>query len=341
MADRLEMEDEKPEKPPEGEQSELPPPPVASLKKVPDRRGEKIRNREKLVSSIGISKKYCPPITRRRMVKYQLVGKGTQVDNRLQGLDRTIESPYFGFSPHYTFRDMMENDLSKREKTMTYWAGGTETVWVDDPVSKKKVRHLEPKVGTPEMIFGEVTVNTLEDYNRYVWWELHPQNKSNKWRTHGALAVFERVDSDYRSPHLANIRLDMLITAEQYLIKLKPDQRINLASALTNPTVATDINPQELLLTLRMRARTNPEEILFTKPDEIGSVKIAAIHALDMGILEFEADRESYYYSDDESPMVVVPVGNDPFNTLVNFLHDDPEGQKYFDRIKSDLDFWF
>lgn len=134
--------------------------------------------------------------------------------------------------------------------------------------------------------------------------------------------------------------MDLRLDAERYVISLKPDGMMNLAAALTNPTINANINPQELRLVLRMRAQKNPEEILYRAPDETASVKVAAIHALDLGIIAFVPENESYYYGLEETPMCRIPVGNNPFEYLCSFL-TGPDGQEEFERIKRDLSFWF
>lgn len=134
--------------------------------------------------------------------------------------------------------------------------------------------------------------------------------------------------------------MDLRMDAERYVLGLKTDGLINLAAALSNPTVNTNVDPQTLKLTLRMRAQQNPEEILFRAPDNIASVKVATIHALDLGIISYIPEHESYYFGNDESVMFQVPFGNPPFDALVGFL-SGPDGAENYKEIKTQLDFWF
>lgn len=337
--------------------SELPPeelptidtesPPVAAIQektpvqRIPDHRGKKISLKEQLYTSLGISRKYIPPITRKRAAVYQLVNfKGT-IDNRLEGRDQFVDPFPYELVPTYSFVDTDEPELTRREKTMTYYEGGTETVYVVDPVTKRNIPQAVPKIGSPGFgESGQKVVNIYNEYGRYAWWELHPRNGSNKWRDMGKTPIFERVDIKYDSPHVANIREDLKLSAENYILSLKPDKLMNLGASLTNPTINTDIDPQQLKLALRMRARQNPEEVLFTNPDNQGSIKIACIHALDLGILTFVPENEAYYIGDEEEALYRVPIGNNPFESIVAFFNT-MEGEDAYAKVKKDLQFWF
>lgn len=323
-------------------------PPIAQVRtpsatqptKIRDFRARRIAENEKLYQSLGISKKYAPPLTRKRSAIYQLVNfKGT-VDNRLTDKDKYVDPPYWGLVPSYTFVDYEESDLTRREKTMTYYEGGAEVVYIDDPVTKKKVPQSIPKIGTPELIQGQAVVSIYGAYGRYAWWELHPQNASNKWRNKSMSPIFERIDTKYESPHVANIKQDLKVDATKYVLDMKPNELMNLAAALTNPTVNTNVNPEELKLALRMRAWDRPDEILYTAPNNQGASKVAIIHALDLGILTFVPEHESYYYGQDEIPLYTVPTGNSPFESLVKFLSGEKASAE-LEQIKNDLAFWF
>lgn len=309
------------------------------LKKIPDLRGKKIALRERLYESLGISRKFTPRLTRRRTAIYQLVNMKGRIDARLDGVDKHVDPPQYDLVPNYTFTDTDEPDLMKREKTMTFFEGGTETVYVDGPVKGKPIPMAIPKIGSPAFINGQMTVNIYNQYPQYAWLELHPRNASNKWRDQGVAPIFERVDTKYDSPHVANIRMDMKRDAETYVISLKPDQLMNLAARLTNPTVNANIDPQQLKLALRMRAQQNPEEILYTNPDNLGSIKIACIHALDLGSLTYVPENEAYYMEGEE-PIFQVPVGSNPFEALVEFFNSH-EGREAYQELKEEIDFWF
>lgn len=308
---------------------------------VPDRRGKKARDYSKLYTSIGISRRFLPPITRKRSAVYELVvQKGTK-DRRLEGPDQYVEPQPYQLVPSYTFLDFEESDLGQREKTLTYYEGGTEVVYIPDPITKKNIAQSIPKIGSPEFIMGQKVVNIEMEYAKYVWWELHPRNGSNKWRDKSKDPIFKRADIEYKSPHVLSIQMDLQKDAEEYVIKLSPDKRMNLAAALTNPTVNPNVNPQELFLTLRMRARENPEEILFTRGDKTnGSIKIATIHALDLGILTYIPENDCYYIADDNDAAYHVPIGNNPFESICKFF-DTEEGEEHYNRVKDMLSFWF
>jgi len=307
-----------------------------------DYRALKHKRDEKLMASIGLSRKFCPPITRKLTAVYQLYNFKGKVDRRLDGKDTFIDPFPYQLAPTYTFTDTEDPDLMRREKTLSYF-DGTETVNIEDPVTKQLRPQSVPKLGAPEIIGGQAMVNIMNSYQRYVWWELHPRNASNKWRDFSKEPIFERVDIRFGTPHINNIREDIKLEAQNYLASLKnrTDQLINLAAGLTNPTVNTFVDPQQLYLTLRMRAQNNPEEILFTAHNKVqGSVKVALIHALDYSVIAWVGDQGCYYFGDAEFPMYRVPIDNDPFESLCKFMTTD-EGKEYYDMIVEQLGFWY
>lgn len=323
-------------------------PPLASVpespnpvKKIPDLRGKKKAMTDRLYASLGLSRPYVPRITRRRTAIYQLVNYKNRLDKRLQGPDQHVDPPVWSLSPVYTITDNHEPDLMKREKTLTFYEGGSETVYIKDPVTNKSVPQAIPKVGDPVFNNGQIVVNIYNQYPQYAWFELHPRNASNKFRNQTLPPIFERVDTKFESPHIQSVRLDLQREAEGYVIDLKPDKLMNLASRLTNPTINPNMPPQELRLALRMRAKANPEEVLYMNPDNVTSVKIATIHALDFGVIQYVPENEAYYMDEDNEPVFTVPAGNKPFDALIIFLYSDPEGKKVFEEIKEELSFWF
>lgn len=314
--------------------------PKSDTQKIPDFRGKKARESDKLFSSVGISRKFLPPLTRRRSAVYQLCNVKSKIDNRLTDLDKYPDPFPYQLVPNYTFIDHHEPDLDKREKTMTYYEGGSEVVYSKDPVTGKNIPTSVPKIGAPEFIGGQKVVDIFAEYKRYVWWELHPRNASNKWRDKSKEPIFERVDTKYESSHVQAIKMDLQRDAETYVLGLKPDRLINLGAALSNPTVDITMPPQELRLSLRNRARNNPEETLFTAPETNGSIKIAVIHALDLGILMFIPDHESYYFGQDEDPMFRVPITTNPFDSLCKYFASE-DGKEDYNLVKEQLSFWF
>lgn len=310
-------------------------------KKVPDRRGVREKKEQKFFTDIGLSVKYLPPLTRKRTAIYQQVNEGKRIDIRLEGRDRFVDPPPLQLHPHYSFNDGDETNFSLSEKTLTYYEGGSELITIEDPVTKRTRQESVKKIGFPEFIGGQKTVSIFGEYSRYVWWELHPRNGTNKWRDKSKSPLFERVDIQYATPHLDNIKLDLQREAESYVLALKPDELINLGSAMTNPTINTMVNPQELRLVLRTRARLNPEEILFTSTRNSGSTKVACIHALELGILTYVPEYNAYYYRDEKESVFKVPIDNNPFDSLCQWLMDKAEGQDLFQSIREDLSFWF
>ena len=308
--------------------------------RIPDLRGKRAAEHDTLYASIGISRDFLPRLTRRRTAIYQLVNWGKKMDKRYEGFDQYVDPPPYQLVPNYTFVDSKERDLTNREKTLTFYDGGNEIVYTTDPVTKKSIPNSIPKVGAPEFIGGQIIINIYNNYRQYVWFELHPRNATNKFRDRSVEPIFERIDIKFESPHVANIMEDLKLEAGALIQKMKPHELINLASAMTNPTIATNVDPQQLRLTLRIRAKENPNEILFKTPDSQGATKVLVVNALDFGIIAFVPEYEAYYYKDETEPCFRVPTGNDPFAAFVEYLSSS-EGEDLLISLKDDLSFWF
>jgi hypothetical protein len=307
---------------------------------IPDQRPQYMRksdNYVKMQTSIGLSRQYLPPITKRRQAIYQLLNTGR--DSRLRPEDQVgSEAIPYDMVPTYQMYDQFDSDVNNRDKVLTY-SEGKQLVYVDNPGTGRKEQITREKLGEPHFTNGQVIVDTIKDYTRYVWWELHPRNASNKWRDKSKPAIFKRVDIERSSPHVQMMQMDLKMDAEQYVIKLDLKELINLAAAMTNPTINVNMPSQQLRYEMRMRAQEDPEGVMFKAPDKIASIKLSIMHGMDMGIIFYEPSTETYFNGEDEE-MFVVPVDNNPTESFAKFLSSE-QGKESRDYISEKLAFWF
>ena len=307
-----------------------------------DFRSGKAQSTERLFASIGLSRPMLPPLTRKRTAIYQLVNFKNVKDKRLEGIDQFVDPQPYELVPNYTITDEYEPDLGAREKTMTYFEGGTEMVSVKDPLTGKDKMVSVPKIGQPRFEGGQVVIDIYKAYNRYVWWELHPRNASNKRRNRQVAPIFERVDIKHKNVHAQTIEQDLKFEAERYVREMSLDALIKLASALVNPTIDTRSNrPDDLRLILRQRAQANPTEVLnASNIDTSAAIKFHIIDALNLGIMSYFSEYNAYFYGDEQEAFFTVPHDNDPLHSVAMFFRSTMEGKQIYDKVKSDLGFW-
>lgn len=297
-------------------------------------------------SGLIISPKLIPPITRRRMAIYQLLtASETRFDSRVistQSGDRIvangptrIEPAPFELHPIYELYDPYEPVLAKRRKRMVYSNDIAVQEYYNTNVTNADVS-TNTRIEMPQFIGGQVTVDVVGSFNKYIWFELHPKNLSNKHRDKNVVANFKRIDIEFQSPHAQLMRRDLAIDAERHIIGLNTEQLINLAAAFGIPT---NTKPGDMRLEMRRRAADNPREVLFKSPDNKATAMMNIMSAIDLGILDFDPDSQNYYLGEDRNPVWTCLVDQSPLEDFAKFLIT-PEGREAKEEIESLLNFW-
>lgn len=309
----------------------LAPPPIPEAPKKKKRSKEP---RTQAYSSLNLSFKMLPPLTRRRTAIYELLDID-KVDPRVIDGPRIVEIPPYQMSPIYKIYDRFEPDMAKRMKTMVY-SDEINVQEYHNSVAKNIDPGVNMKLDMPEFVNGQVIVDCEAQYIKHVWWELHPRNLSNKFRNKEQPGLFRRVDVEFRSPHLELLRMDLANDAEKVIIKLNHAQLINLASAFGIPATY----PQgDMRLDMRKRARAKPEEVLFKTPDARASTFMNVMSALDLGIIDFKPETQEYFFPNEEESFFVVPLDQTPLEALANFLISE-DGQEEKAMLEDILSFW-
>lgn len=308
----------------------------------PTERKEYQRQKRKLPASLDITDKCLPPLTRRKMAVYELLGRDKR-DLRIQGgqdgqgnpvpVPQTIEPPPFEFAPTYQFEDRGEEDLGRRRKTM---------VFTNDIITYNKAKTLAPKELTdlqldiPTFVNGQLVVDCMANFIKYVWLELHPQNETNKWRDKGRRAEFKRVDIEYVSPHVQLMKMDLAADAEDYVRKLDQKTLTNLAAAFG---MNVSLSLGDMKIEMRRLARLKPEEVMFKAPDKSMANMLNVMHALNMGVVDYNPDKMEYWFPEDQKPFYIVPLDATPLESVAQFLAT-AEGRTAMDELEGLLSYW-
>jgi hypothetical protein len=287
---------------------------------------------------LDISDKMLPPITRKLTATYEMI-QDSKYDSRIIEGDKAIQPPPTDLPPTYAFFDSGEPDFSRANKMMkNVVRSSVRQVRQADGQMKPQV---EEEYAYVEFIAGQKIVNIQKEYMLYAFLELHPLNESNKFRDTGKKAWFRRTDFDYKSTHVQMLQLDLQDEAVKYVLSLNTQELINLASAMFNPTIPTiNVAPNEIKYALRLRARNNPEEVLFKSPDKKASKRIDVLHALEMGILEYLPERNSFFLTgEDRNPIFVCAMDANPLEDIAKHLSTE-DGQDDYQAIMEFVNFW-
>lgn len=280
--------------------------------------------------SINISEKMLPPITKRRQAVYELLTISA-VDSRIVSGPGNGPQPY-QLASKYKITDYDEPDLAKRTKWIVY--SNEVRAWEYWNAIERKGD--EPQLDIPEFINGQLSLDCEANYMKYVSMELNPQNETNKYRDKTKKPIFKRVDIEYTSPHQQLLRMDLARDAENYIIGLDPNKLVDLATAFGIPTHG--MSASHLKVDLRIRARNNPQEVLFKAPDKKGSLIANIFNAINLGILEYIPESQEYAF-DINKPFFQVPLDQNSMESLADFMLTE-EGTGAKEELDDALGFW-
>jgi hypothetical protein len=287
-----------------------------------------------------------PPVTRKRTAIYQLLGTddaGRTIDKRIDPGESAAANivDVSDFEMHHTYSifDVFEPDFGRKNKVVTYY-DGVQRVNYKDPVTGEMRPDIRQKVGIPRFVRGQAIVDITKNYHQFLWWELHPRNKNNRFRDRSIAPLFERVDIKHYNPHTQLLNTELKLDAMTYVRKLNANQAIDLAAALNIPTFR--VQPGDVKAALYVAAETDPKSILFKAPDQAVSATITVMRGMDLGIIDYDANRKQFYFGDnDKQPIYQVPLDEQPVKSLAQYLSEDSdEGGKLLETIQEFINYW-
>jgi len=298
--------------------------------------------RFRIPPSINLSPQMLPPLTRNKMAIYEVVNvarDGRQLTREVNGktiqVNNIGEIPPVQLSPVYKIYDRFEEDLARRMKTMVF----SDEINVQEYFNTV-AKNIDPtttmKLEMPELLNGQVIVDCEANYTKYVWWELHPLNDSNKFRDKTKTPLFKRADVHYSSPHLQLMKMDLQRDAEEYVIKLNAEKLINLASAFGIPS---SVSIQDMRLDLRIKAKNNPEEVLFKSPEKHAATLRLAVSCMDLSIIDYNSATQEFFFPHADEPFFTVPLDQTPLEALAKWLTTE-EGEEAKTYLETTVSFW-
>lgn len=321
---------------------QVPQPPKPPVPEPPKRStpGKRPSWRDRFVSPQGlnISRIMLPPITRRKTATYETLQE-SKFDPRIIEGDKAIAPPPISLPPTYAFFDKGEEDFSIANKMMkNVVRSEVRQVRQNNGELKPQIEEVLEYV---DFVNGHKLVNIETEYILYAFLELHPLNESNKHRDKSKKMLFRRTDFDYKSSHVQMLQLDLQDEAVRYVLKLNEKELINLASAMVNPMIATiNVPTSDIRYNLRLRARANPEEVLYKAPDKKASMRIDVLHALEMQVLEYVPEKHAYFLTgDDRTAFFQCTLDVNPLEDISAYLAT-ADAKEDYDAVMEYVTFW-
>jgi hypothetical protein len=297
-------------------------------------------NLEKKRRLIGmdISDICMPPLTRKKVAKYR--GVDAEQINLATGL--AAEPVTFLIPGTYMFYDRGEQDPAARQKLMCNY-GRPEIVI--DPVSKKQV--MDDKViDYIEFFQGVKYVDVEKEFALYVFMELHPFNKSNKFRPNTGRVVYERVDLQTNKEMAFKMaEADLGVEAEREVINTK-DPNVIIARAISANIPVMEAGGQraitEIKLDLRNFARTQPKKFFGNGGDYKMAFKMNILDAQAWGLLDIDEQKRTFIVpvTDEKVFRWEYGIHEDPIDAFVEHCLSDKDGKELYDAIKTMVEYW-
>ncbi len=298
--------------------------------------------KKKRAMQLGISDLLLPPFTRKTVATYRLLGT-----DRIDPSSGQLADPKSATIPGtYMLYDKGQQDPTSR-KIMMKNLGRPQIVM--DKISGKQVID-DDMIDWIEFIYGVKKVNVESDYRLYAFIELHPLNKSNRFRPNGVAPKFERVDLISARSVASEMALrDMAMEAEKTVIDFRTkDEIIAYATSAGIPTMehGKPRDPASLKMDLRKFAYKDP--LGFYKlggGNQEAAVRMTVLDAISWGLIEYHPTKKAFFLEQsNESLKPVHTVGpqEDPTESLVKYLskQEDDLAQELYQGIYDMVNYW-
>lgn len=285
-------------------------------------------NKRKRKNSSGLSDLMLPPFTKNMVAIYKIIG--TDEINPATGLP--VEAVDSSIPGRYIIHDKFDPDPLKRDKVMKN-LGATER-YIENGAEKTRET-------INDVIFyrGWLQVSVKDQYPLYVFMELHPMNKNNRFRPRNAVAAFERVDIKHKSKLANDLSTEIALDAGQAVRGLGKDEVYAYCATTVPPiiTMGRDIN--EVRADLIRYAMNNPIDFFRQNKDMTAAVKVTVADAFTFGIIDYRREQRTYMNAETDEPIYTHTIQEDPMAGLIKFL-SKKENQAIYHAIVDRMNYW-
>jgi hypothetical protein len=285
-----------------------------------------VMEKRKRLNTSGISDRMLPPYMKNHVAIYKICG----TDEINPATNLPVLPVDTSIPGRYTLHDRYEKDPLKRDKVMQNITG-TEPYTED---GERKIREL-----IEDIIFvrGWLQVPIQDKYPLYIFLELHPMNKTNKFRVSNAVMAFERVDINMHSAEAQAVSLDLSLDAGNAVRAMKKDDVLAYAMTTLPPTPTVGRQLADIKTDLIRYAMNNPVPFFKQNKDIKAAVKVTVADAIQFGLIEYQKAERKYVDSETGEEIFTHTIQEEPINALINFMSRD---EKAYQRIVSLLNWW-
>jgi hypothetical protein len=285
--------------------------------------------RKKRPNSWGLSDLVLPPYTKKRVAIYKICD-GDEGLNPATGLP--VEPFDVLVTGRYTFYDKFEKDPMKKDKIIQNIIGTKRSVVDGKPI-------LEEDIDDVLFTKGWLQVSVEEEYPLYVFLELHPHNKTNRFRPNNAPKVFERMDINIQSRASQGAALDLTLDAGNSVKKMSKEELFNYASQVVEINSSAGRPIHEIRTDLMRWAMSNPIPYFKLNKNERAGVQITVLDALAFGLIEYRASEKSYINLETDEKIATHTASEEPMDRLVKVLASD-EGKEIYQNLQERMNYW-
>lgn len=288
--------------------------------------------RRRRAVSLGLSDLIIPPFTKARIAQYRMIN-----DDRIDpSTGKKPEAPDSIIPGTYVLYDKFEADPLRRNKLMKNL--GREEIIFNNDTQKEERKY---NINDIEFLMGMKNVDIEKNYREYVFMELHPLNRSNRHRNLDNAPLFERVDiAQSETPAFKAAMLDLANDAENAVIKEVKDQHLIIGYAVQMGISVDGKQPGEIKNDLRVAARNNPKKFFSCFKDLTPAIKINIHDGLGKGIIEYNADKRRFEFTETGQVIHVVLMGEDPVNDFAAAIQKQPELMDVYQEMVDMLNYW-
>lgn len=283
---------------------------------------------KKKPNSLGISDLMMPPYTKKQIAIYRVVGHDTinpATNEPALPVDVSIPG-------RYTLFDRFESDPLKKNKIIANITGSER--YNED--GKEKVRDVIEDV---LLANGYLAVAVEQQFQLYVFMELHPNNKNNKWRPrNNTPVIFERVDIQHKSDAAKAAETDLGVDAALIIREMTKEDLYRYA-APAGITTGNNRFISEIRADLTRWAMKDPIAFFKLKKDNKSAIRIMLLDAINLGLLEYRSDKKSYYLSTTEDIFHTHTVGEESMESMIKaMLKEENAGRLKV--LTDQINFW-
>lgn len=292
--------------------------------------GEQLRKKRPNTNRWGLTSLVLPPYTKGRVAIYKACD-GDEGKNPATGLP--VEPVDCLIPGQYTFFDRFETDPFKKDKVIQNITGSSTVIEDGKPVVRENMEDVI-------LERGYKWVDVASDYPLYVFMELHPNNKSNKFRPSNAPKIFERVDINTKGLASQSASVDLALDAGNAVRDMKKDEVIAYAAETGCISTSVGRMPGEIKHDLKVWAMANPTLFFRMNKDAKATIQMVVLDAIQFGLIGYRKDKFSYVNLETDEIISTHTASEDPMDQLVKFLAKEGKGKEWYAHIQERLNYW-